>query len=644
MQNSSEAGSKGSNKKVHVVISTLEDILQSVINEEKKEATLFNKYMDWCKSEMDALHRDLDETHQALANANGLSEAQTSHIDALKDYVRRGDKEIEEAKDAIAKAIAIRDDENEKYTEDITANTQTLKQIDLAIKHLEVAAHHGGFLQNGKVQKIQINQPGESSYVLGVMKALRDKLVKTRNKLQHDEDEKVHMHNHFLGTEGKHKKLMTSDSTEKKIMLTETSAKETGVRDKIDRLKEEFDKLLQNERKTDEKCHKAHEQWDARQSDRYEEKAALAQAIHYLKSLALGQVSSEQKAVNQHNQDADTVVFSPAFLQTKSSESSADSDSSFDAAADAAFLDHDDEVRKHLQKGAFKSVNHVVSQLIDRHLDMQKEEKAKREYCTKEIETKEDEKEDATDSLATVKAEVEKKTAELDTITDEINNLNAAQVQIKQSLASAGHIRDQEHVMFEGSSKDRALAVKVLNQAVIVLQSFYGNSTDNFLQRGMADPKPSSRAAPQKWSPGSPRKKLAAYGVVSMVRNILDDVDREQKEAEKQEHDAEAAYKELQDETQESWYDKQDDITDRVKARAKLGVHINTLKESWNEKSNDLNNINRQLHALHHDCDELLKFYDKRESTRSFEVSQLRDVMDILSGSSIAVRTGFMQP
>jgi len=38
-----------------------------------------------------------------------------------------------------------------------------------------------------------------------------------------------------------------------------------------------------------------------------------------------------------------------------------------------------------------------------------------------------------------------------------------------------------------------------------------------------------------------------------------------------------------------------------------------------------------------------MQFYDKRKKGRAFEVNQLRDVMDILSGSSIATRTGLMQ-
>merc|ERR1719238_1677219 len=141
--------SKSSNKKINMVISTLKDILQSVTNEEKQETAMFDKYMAWCDTESKDIATDLDDTKTDLANTKVLNEEQLSSIDTLTLTVAKNEKEMEETKDAIAQAVSLRTDENEKYTEDMQMNTQSLRQINLAIKHVGKVQKQGGFLQNG---------------------------------------------------------------------------------------------------------------------------------------------------------------------------------------------------------------------------------------------------------------------------------------------------------------------------------------------------------------------------------------------------------------------------------------------------------------------------------------------------------------
>merc|ERR1719395_388871 len=88
--------SKASNKKINMVISTLKDIMQSVVNEEKQETEMFNKYSKWCDDESAAITKDLSETRTQLANTKVLNEEQLSTIDALKLSVSKNEKDIEE--------------------------------------------------------------------------------------------------------------------------------------------------------------------------------------------------------------------------------------------------------------------------------------------------------------------------------------------------------------------------------------------------------------------------------------------------------------------------------------------------------------------------------------------------------------------
>jgi len=630
-------GAKGSAKKVGMVVSTLQDILQSVVNEEKSETTMYNKYVAWCATETAAIAKDSKDTVTEEKNAGVLLEEQASDIDSFKLVVSKGGKEIEETKDAIAQAVALRTTENDAYTEDIDLNTQSIRQIESAIKHVGKVQSQGGFLQNGIVKKLAMNQPGESSYVFGIMKGLKEKLEKTRASLKKTEGEKVAMHNSFMKTKGASLKIVEDTVTAKQIALSETSAKESGTTRKDGKLKEEIETLAASTISTAASCQTTKDEWIVRQTDRTKEKAALNEAIRFLKTTALEQLSLVQKAVvNQDDEDEHaSVVFAPSFLQDE--VDSKFSDNAFFAAAGAELMGEDDGFEDHMRKDTFNGVQGVVQKLIVTHQDTQKEEKTKSARCVSEIADKEDEQATTTDDLAATKADVDKKSSEVATIADEMTTLEASIVTIKKSLDGAVKIRTQEAALFKSSSKDRDLAMKVLKQAMQVLTDFY-NRGSAFAQTAAS----SGFRAPPKPS-GSARKKTASFGAVSMVQDIADDIAKEQKDAAIAEKVSNSELAALRDDSETNTDARRQDVTDRTMAKAKLGVQINALKETQTQQSDDLTAINKQLVALGKSCDELVKNFDKRTKARSFEVSQLRDVMDILSGSSIAARTGLMQ-
>jgi len=635
--------SQRSNQKIAMVTNVLKDILQSAVNDEAQETAIFKKYMNWCKSERDGIAKDTSESSKELANAEVLSEEQLSEIDSFELFLTRGGEESEKTKNSIAQAVSLRNDENDQYTEDMQMNTQSLSQIESAIRHVGKVQKQGGFLQNGVVRKFQINQPGESSYVFGIMKGLKEKLERSRVSLIKTEKEKVSMHNSFMGTKGKSLKALVDTTTTKKIQLTETSAKQSGVKRKIGKLTDELSNLQEAASRTNGTCQSTQQEWKSRQADRIKEKAALTEAIRYLAATSFQQLSQVQMGTESGNGEDDaSVALSPSLLQVAGVLQTGDRE--FDSAVRrmvAGDDSEDAEVVHHMQDGSFNGVKSVVAKLISSHQDTQTEEKSKRAYCEREMAIKEDEGDEAATTLAAVKADIDKKTSEAAMLAGEVKKLYASIAQVRKSLGEASNVRKQELVVFEAGSKDRTLAMKVLKQAKAVLQHFYEKANGQLLQKvgGAYARSP----PPSKWSTGSPRKEASSFAAVSMVQEIADDIAKEQKDAAIQETQSLATFAELQEDSQQAMDDKQQDITDRVTAKAKLGVQINGLKETRTEKSDDVSGISQQLRSLHKECDELLHFYDKRNKARSFEVSQLRDVMDILSGSALAARTGLVQ-
>ena len=79
--------SKESSDKVSMVVATLDDILQSIVNEEATETAIFQHYASWCKSEQDHFGKDISDARNALGNSKVLAEEQQSSIDDLKLFI-----------------------------------------------------------------------------------------------------------------------------------------------------------------------------------------------------------------------------------------------------------------------------------------------------------------------------------------------------------------------------------------------------------------------------------------------------------------------------------------------------------------------------------------------------------------------------
>jgi len=345
----------------------------------------------------------------------------------------------------------------------------------------------------------------------------------------------------------------------------------------------------------------------------------LSEAIRYL-----NQTAKEKKAFlemtseSSNHEDDQAMVFATSLLQvTRSYKSRALSDELADAEDD----------KEDMPK--FDAVKGVVRKMIAYHQDTQKDEKVKRKYCENEISDLDDQKTETTDDLNAITANIEKKESDVDTLGDEIDHLYNEIDQIKERLGAALEIRKKEHATYEQGTKDRAMAMKILGQAKSVLQSFYAEGNSDGTNTEKADEQTS-------------RKTVASFGAVSMIQGIIDDVSKEQREAAADEKDSHNDFEELGVESEKTTDEKQQIITDRTKTRAKLRVQLNSLRESKTTKTNEIQALTQQLGAAHSECDELMKNYDQRLKGRSFEVEQLRDVMDVLSGSSIAARTGFL--
>jgi len=294
-------------------------------------------------------------------------------------------------------------------------------------------------------------------------------------------------------------------------------------------------------------------------------------------------------------------------------------------------------------KEGFGGAVKVVKDLVVVLRDQQKEEDQKRKYCKEEIETKDTEKTKTAEKLDMLSATITRKETMIATYANEVAEMERENEAAKAATDEAKVLRDGEKSAYEAGTKDRSLAVKVIQQAKTVLAQFYESKEKGSLAQVKVLHEKSSKQAPppETWSSTSSQRQSTGSGAVMlMLDKIAQDIETEQKDAAKEEKTSARAYERFQKDSREEFDKRAEEMTNRVTRKAKALVQVNNHREESSSLQEDHDAITVMLGDLHSECDALLQNHKQRSEARFFEVSQLRDVVDILSGSSVAARTG----
>lgn len=689
-----------STSRIDSVITTMRDILTSVEDAEKTDAGNYKCFMEWCDSEILTFNNSLTRSSDSLNTHTLATDENNAAIATLGHEIGEAKDEIAEVKDMLEQATNIRNEEVDQYTEDSTVNQQSRTQIDRAVATLGVVHNQGGFLQNGVLKRLQINEPGESNYVLGVMKGLKQRLEKSKTDMDAAETTKVGQYDELQTTKNAQLTSLEGDVSEKNTLLSEKRISLVEAENDGGDASRDVETLKQYLFDVQERCNKKSRDWQVRGDDRQVEKAALKEAISFLEQTAQEEIAEANAAVAaaapeaapvglvavksasktaskmvqadavddtdadaDDDDDDDSDDAAPAFLQVQqlqhhraalsflqSSTVSQSGVASLVASANAQFAALIAGVDTRTKREGFDGAITIVKDLAKVLKEQQAEEDRKRTYCQSEIATKDTEKVTTSDKIDAMNATIMRKTTQIQSYTDEIDAINRTVNQAALNDQEAKTLRDGEKVAYEAGTRDRELAVKVIRQAKQVLKEFYETSEPTSLMQKShkkQDPAqpglPERTDAPETWSSTQSQRAPGGDQMALMMEKIAEDIEKEQRDALIDEKDSETQYEKYVQESREAFDKRMDDMTKRVTRKAKALVQVNNHNEEMSSLSEDLTSIETQLTSLHGECDALLQNHAQRRDERAFELRQLRDVVDILSGASIAARTGLVQ-
>jgi len=389
----------------------------------------------------------------------------------------------------------------------------------------------------------------------------------------------------------------------------------------------------------DAQCNDKKRQWLLTSKDRQAEKAALREAIAFLNQTQNDETTKPGVFVQVPyvHRDVFLAFDDGSFIEVSNrhrrihrsraplstpppSGSNGLLTSALVATADAEFSALMTNTDSHQRKEGFNAAVKVVRELILTLQNQQKDEDEKRNYCEKEIATTEDEKSTTKENLDALDANIERKTTQIQIVEGEIAKIKDEDEQAGENDKEAAALRSKEGSAYTGATKDRELAIKMLHQAQMVLKRFYESKTTN-----------------------DKRHSVQSSGAVAMLEKVAEDIEKEQGDAKKTESSSKTEYDHYVDASKTAFRKRFEAMTTHVTRRARDVVKLNNGNEDLSSQREDHEAIKKQLEGLHDECDQLVQNHEQRQKARSFEISQLRDVVDILSGSSVAARTGLLQ-
>jgi len=293
----------------------------------------------------------------------------------------------------------------------------------------------------------------------------------------------------------------------------------------------------------------------------------------------------------------------------------------------------------------FEKVIGMIDEMVANLKKEQADDEAKKEYCDKEFDSSEDKKKELDLKVSDSATAIEELEGSISTLTEEIAALGAGIKALDQAVTEATEIRKEENADYKELKQSDTAAKEILAMAKNRLNKFYNPKL--YKPPPVEEPtfvQVSSHAA-NKVAPPPPPETFGPYtkkteestGVIAMIDLLVKDLDKELQEAEVMEEDAQKEYEEMMAESATKRADDSKAMSDKTALKASEEEALMTEQETKAATEKELMQTLEYIHALHGECDWLLKFYDARAEARAGEIDALGKAKAVLSGADYSL-------
>jgi len=645
------------------VVDMLQSMDKKVREEGEHEEELMEKFQCYCKT----TSAELTESVSAGQTKQSQLEADIKEGSGLKSQL---DAELEdhksdraEAKDAVAKATALREKERTAFEADSGEAKTNIDALGRAIPALKkglgvsmLQAADKAVLRKLMITRESLNDMDRSTMtaflqaktqgsgeIVGIMEQMKEDMEGDLAEMESNEAAAQKAFDEMSAAKANEIAAATA-AIESKTARTgdvavELANNKADLADTVDALAENQSTLAQ----LTKSCADKSKEWEERQKTRNEELTALSETIKIL---------NDDSALELFNKAKNNMG---SFVQMKTQTRTRAAAMLKRAGARSA------DVRVSLIAMALngkKAGFEKVLQMIDNMEATLKEEQANdaktRDFCNSELDSADDKKKGHQRAIADLEAAIAEVTEAIKATSEEIDTLKKGIEDLDKAVASATEQRKAENSAFQQSSAENNAAAQLIEFAKNRLNQFYnpkmykapaerelteeeriyvanGGVLTTVAPGGIAGTGISALQQPETFS--ADYKKSDSNGVITMMDMLKNDIEKEQAEAARDEKEAQKDYEQLMADSAAKRDADSKSITQKESDKAEAESSLQAKKENLHGENADLMATSELISSLHGQCDFILENFEMRKEARDNERKSLQDAKAVLSGA-----------
>lgn len=294
---------------------------------------------------------------------------------------------------------------------------------------------------------------------------------------------------------------------------------------------------------------------------------------------------------------------------------------------------------RHRSRDPFGKAKEMIRQMLEKLLAEANQEAEHNAWCVAELAKSEKSKKDKEKTVQKLEDRVDAMDAEIQTLGDDLQNLQQELSDMSEALVQATKLRNEERAAAKVAIKDYSDAQKLLRNALVVLQEFYGDESDG---GAFDDALPSSGAsASLMQQPDVPKgeyktRSRQSSGVIGILEVSVEDFKAQEQEATMNENAAQAAYEQLEKECEIKHAVFLKDTEYKTRRKVKLEGDKARTSSDLRSYEKELSAVNDYLEKLKPSCTYSGDTYEERKRRREAELQSLQNALEVLNGQAVA--------
>jgi len=658
---------------IRKVVTMLQMMQNKVEGEGKKKEEIFDKFMCYCENADSILGGAIEAAENKIPQLESAIKEDLALKKQLEADLKQHKADRAAAKEAVAKAKAIREKETAAFTKESGDLKTNIAVLGKAIPAIEKGMK--GFLQTNAasvVRELSITMDmssvdremlasflsSKSGYspasgeIVGILKTMDDEMKASLKDAEDGEAAAIQEFEGLVAAKTKEINALTESIETKTARVGEIAVKTAEQENDLEDTKEDLEESKKFLADLEVNCEKKKKEWAEYQKMMQQEMLALADTIKIL---------NDDDALELFKKTLPGGASS--FLQVQSTSSQRD--------RALHFLRKSTDPRVDLLavalrggKPGFGKIIKLIDELTATLKKEQTDDDDKKEWCEAEIDKAEDNKKVLENEISDLETAIDSAKESIMTLKTEIEALDDGIRALDKEVSEYTEQRKEDH--------DEFVAVLSANTAAVDLLKFAKNRLNKFYNPSQYKPPPKRELSEEEQitinnggtlapteapggiagtgisamqsgaAPPPPPEANLAYqkkgeesaGVIQMIDNLINDVEKESQVLELEEKDAQEDYEKFMEDAKAKRAEDSKSQSDKEGALAETEEELVASKESLKAKQTDLMGVDKELSGLHADCDWLLKYYEARKEARTGEIDAMQKAKDVLNGAN----------